>query len=281
MTLVARPGADAPQETLKRRAPGRDRSQERSCRVTSRRSPSSAPAWPAPRPPKRSRAGFEQRVVLKSAEPERPYRQRPLSGLPRRESERDGCAVRARRLCREDIELRVGATVRYWIRSGRSSSRGGERIAYDRLRTLLAMEAPSRGGSPSRRCGPRRRPLPPDAAQNGDAIRAPGRAGGRLVVVGAGWIGAGSPPRPASGLEVVHRPRRCRSSACSAAGGRSAAITATRRRPAPSRIEAIEGCGRAGGSARRRRYRGLDRRRHGVVPRRSSPRPRARVEGIS
>jgi 3-phenylpropionate/trans-cinnamate dioxygenase ferredoxin reductase subunit len=133
--------------------------------------------------------GFDGRLVLLGAEPERPYERPPLSkDYLRGEAERAAAYVHEEGYYAEhDIELRVGERV-----TGLDAGRGelaledGERLAYDRL--LL-----STGAEP-------RRLSVPGAELDGvhllrtfadsDAIHARLDAGGRLVVIGAGWIGS-------------------------------------------------------------------------------------------
>ena len=133
--------------------------------------------------------GFDGRLVLLGAEPERPYERPPLSkDYLRGEAERAAAYVHEEGYYAEhDIELRVGVRV-----TGLDAGRGelaledGERLAYDRL--LL-----STGAEP-------RRLSIPGAELDGvhllrtfadsDAIHARLDAGGRLVVIGAGWIGS-------------------------------------------------------------------------------------------
>src|SRR3954447_20064317 len=133
--------------------------------------------------------GFDGRVVLVGAETERPYERPPLSkDYLQGKSERAKAYVHeASYYADNDIELRTGATV-VSLDPGRREIAldSGERLAFDRL--LLATGAE-----------PRRLDIP-GADLDGvhylrtlgdsDAIRARFDAGGHLVVVGAGWIGA-------------------------------------------------------------------------------------------
>jgi 3-phenylpropionate/trans-cinnamate dioxygenase ferredoxin reductase component len=133
--------------------------------------------------------GFDGRLVLLGAEPERPYERPPLSkDYLRGEAERASAYVHEEGYYAEhDIELRVGEPVT-GLDPGRSELAldGGERLAYDRL--LLTTGAEPRGLSI------------PGAELEGvlrlrtfadsDAIRARFDSGGRLVVIGAGWIGS-------------------------------------------------------------------------------------------
>jgi 3-phenylpropionate/trans-cinnamate dioxygenase ferredoxin reductase subunit len=127
--------------------------------------------------------GFEGRVLLVGAEAERPYERPPLSKQYLR-GERD---VRPyvhdeAFYAENDIELRTGTEVTA-IDPGASTVTlaGGEAIGFDKL--LIATGAQ-----------PRRLDLPGvvtlRSVEDSDAIRARIEAGGRLVVIGAGWIGA-------------------------------------------------------------------------------------------
>src|SRR4051812_37339743 len=133
--------------------------------------------------------GFEGSIVLVSAEPELPYERPPLSkDYLRGESPREKARVHPDGFYEENsIELRTGVTVdRIDAAAASLDLAGGERLGYDRL--LLAPGA-----------GPRR--LPVAGAEldgvhylrdlgDSDAIAARLRAGGRAVVIGAGWIGS-------------------------------------------------------------------------------------------
>jgi 3-phenylpropionate/trans-cinnamate dioxygenase ferredoxin reductase subunit len=133
--------------------------------------------------------GFDGRLVLVGAEPERPYERPPLSkDYLRGESERSGVYLQedAGWYEEHDVELRVSSSVESLdVRERAVVLAGGERIEYDAL--LLATGAE-----------PRRPPLPGvelervhvlRTLQDSDALRAVLDDGGRLVVVGAGWIG--------------------------------------------------------------------------------------------
>jgi 3-phenylpropionate/trans-cinnamate dioxygenase ferredoxin reductase subunit len=132
--------------------------------------------------------GHEGPVTLVGAEPEAPYERPPLSkDYLRGESEREKARVHPDGFYREhDIELRLGAEVTALDPAARTVTLdGGERLPWDRL--LLALGAE-----------PRRLPLPGAdldgvltlrTLADSDALRARIDAGGRLVVIGAGWIG--------------------------------------------------------------------------------------------
>jgi 3-phenylpropionate/trans-cinnamate dioxygenase ferredoxin reductase subunit len=133
--------------------------------------------------------GFDGRVVLIGAEPDRPYERPPLSkGLLRGDDDRERVYVHPEEFYAErDIEMRTGTTVSA-IDTAASEIliAGGERLRFDRL--LLAT-----GAEP-------RRLSVPGAELDGvlylrnlrdvDAIRRQPSAGGNAVVVGAGWIGS-------------------------------------------------------------------------------------------
>jgi 3-phenylpropionate/trans-cinnamate dioxygenase ferredoxin reductase component len=132
--------------------------------------------------------GYDGRVVLLGAEPERPYERPPLSKeYLRGEADREQSFVHEAGFYAEHgIELRVGETVVRLDPARRElTMRGDERLRYDRL--LLTT------GS-----APRRLSIPGSDLEgihqlrtlgDSDALRARLDAGGRLVIVGAGWIG--------------------------------------------------------------------------------------------
>jgi 3-phenylpropionate/trans-cinnamate dioxygenase ferredoxin reductase subunit len=133
--------------------------------------------------------GFDGRVILIGAEPERPYERPPLTKeYLRGESEREKAYVHPRDFyAQQEIELVTGVTVTA-IEPGESrvTLDDGRALRYDRL--LLATGA-----------APRRIPVP-GAGLDGvyylrtladcDLLRARLHAGGRVVVIGAGWIGS-------------------------------------------------------------------------------------------
>jgi 3-phenylpropionate/trans-cinnamate dioxygenase ferredoxin reductase subunit len=133
--------------------------------------------------------GFEGRVVLIGSEPDRPYERPPLSKeYLRGEAGREKVYVHDEGFYAEhEIELRTGTTVEQ-IEPGHRELvlAGGERVAYDRL--LLTTGA-----------APRRLAIPGAELEgihelrtvaDSDRLRERLDRGGRLVVVGAGWIGS-------------------------------------------------------------------------------------------
>jgi 3-phenylpropionate/trans-cinnamate dioxygenase ferredoxin reductase subunit len=132
--------------------------------------------------------GFDGKIVLLGAESERPYERPPLSkDYLRGESERDAAFVHEAGYYEEhDIELRLGTRVVSLDASKNEVSiESGESLAYDAL--LLATGAE-----------PRRLPIPGADLDGVHLLRTMGDSetlrgviggGGRLVVVGAGWIG--------------------------------------------------------------------------------------------
>jgi 3-phenylpropionate/trans-cinnamate dioxygenase ferredoxin reductase subunit len=133
--------------------------------------------------------GFDGRIVLVGAETERPYERPPLSkDYLRGESGRDELYVHEPLFYAEhEIELRLGETaVALDARDHDVTLSGDERLAFDRL--LLATGAE-----------PRRLNVPGAdldgvhelrSVASSDAIRARLDRGGKVVVVGAGWIGS-------------------------------------------------------------------------------------------
>jgi len=133
--------------------------------------------------------GFDGRIVLVGAETERPYERPPLSkDYLRGESGRDELYVHEQVFYAEhEIELRLGETaVALDAREHALTLSGDERLAFDRL--LLATGAE-----------PRRLNVPGGdldgvhelrSVASSDAIRARLDRGGKVVVVGAGWIGS-------------------------------------------------------------------------------------------
>jgi len=133
--------------------------------------------------------GFDGRIVLLGGEGERPYERPPLSkDYLRGDSERNGIYLQEDPswYSEHEVELRTGTVVASLDVDGRAVVLdGGERVGYDAL--LLATGAE-----------PKRLPLPGAdlpgvhflrTVEDSDALRAVLDAGGRLVVIGAGWIG--------------------------------------------------------------------------------------------
>jgi 3-phenylpropionate/trans-cinnamate dioxygenase ferredoxin reductase component len=133
--------------------------------------------------------GSDGPIVLVGAEHERPYERPPLSkDYLRGEVGREKVYVHDEGFYGEhDIELRLGRSAVALDTSSRELELdGGERLRYDRL--LLATGAE-----------PRRLSIPGAelegvlylrSVQDSDALRERLERGGRVVVVGAGWIGA-------------------------------------------------------------------------------------------
>jgi 3-phenylpropionate/trans-cinnamate dioxygenase ferredoxin reductase component len=133
--------------------------------------------------------GFDGRIVLLGAEPERPYERPPLSkDYVRGEAERNSVYLQedAGWYDAHDVELRMSTGVESLDVGGHAVVLGGgERLDYDAL--LLATGAE-----------PRRPPIPGAdldgvhvlrTLADSEVLRALMERGGRLVVVGAGWIG--------------------------------------------------------------------------------------------
>lgn len=147
--------------------------------------------------------GFEGRVVLVGSEPELPYERPPLSkDYLRGEVARESALVHPADFYEShDIELRLGRTVAELdLHASEAVLDGGERVRFDRL--LLAT-------------GSRPRPISVAGAQldgvrylrtlaDADALTTAFRDAQRVVVVGAGWIGAEVAASARSlGLEVA------------------------------------------------------------------------------
>lgn len=132
--------------------------------------------------------GFEGPVVLIGAEPEAPYERPPLSkDYLRGELPREDTRVHPAGFYDDhEIELRRGPAVAIDTAARTVELGDGERIAYERL--LLATGAePRRLGVPGAKLSGVHylRTL-----ADSDALAARLQAGGRAVVIGAGWIGA-------------------------------------------------------------------------------------------
>jgi 3-phenylpropionate/trans-cinnamate dioxygenase ferredoxin reductase subunit len=133
--------------------------------------------------------GFDGRIVLIGEEAEQPYERPPLSkDYLRGESPREKAHVHANDFyAANEIELRTGTSVDWLEPDNRAVVLAdGERLGYDRL--LLATGAE-----------PRRLQISGTdldgihylrELRDADAIGARLERGGRVVVVGAGWIGA-------------------------------------------------------------------------------------------
>jgi 3-phenylpropionate/trans-cinnamate dioxygenase ferredoxin reductase component len=133
--------------------------------------------------------GFDGRVVLVAAEPERPYERPPLTkDYLRGESEREKAYVHEAGFYDEhEIELMTGVAVTAIEPvDSRVALAGGGEIGYDKLLVATGAE-------------PRRLPVP-GADLDGvyrlrtfadcDALRERLDSGGRVAVVGSGWIGS-------------------------------------------------------------------------------------------
>ncbi|HLM31453.1 MAG TPA: FAD/NAD(P)-binding oxidoreductase [Solirubrobacterales bacterium] len=133
--------------------------------------------------------GFDGEIVLIGAEPELPYERPPLSkDYLRGESPRDDARVHPESFYREQrVDLRLGTTVESIDPGAHEVElRGGERLAFDRL--LLAT------GAEPRRLKIRGSDL--DGVhylrdlRDADELATRLDTGGRLAVIGGGWIGA-------------------------------------------------------------------------------------------
>lgn len=147
--------------------------------------------------------GFDGRIVLVGEESERPYERPPLSkDYLRGEAERSKVYVHDEGFyAANDIELRTSCHVETIdVRSHEIVLPAGERLSYDRL--LLSVGAE-----------PRRLSLPGAdlpgvlylrTLSDSDELRARLEAGGHVVVIGAGWIGAeAAASARQKGLEVT------------------------------------------------------------------------------
>jgi 3-phenylpropionate/trans-cinnamate dioxygenase ferredoxin reductase subunit len=132
--------------------------------------------------------GFDGRVILLGAESERPYERPPLSKEYLRRETTDKPYVHDEAFYADnDIDLRTSTEVES-IDPGASevALAGGERVHYDRLLLTTGAE-------------PRRLSVPGSdldgilylrSVADSDAIAERIAAGGKLVTIGAGWIGA-------------------------------------------------------------------------------------------
>ena len=147
--------------------------------------------------------GFDGRVVLIGDEPERPYERPPLSkDYLRGESERSKVYVHDEGFyATNDIQLRTSCSVEAIdLTSSEVVLAAGERVSYDRL--LLSV------GAEPRRLSVPGADLPGvlylRTVQDSDELRGRLEAGGRVVVIGAGWIGAeAAASARQKGLEVT------------------------------------------------------------------------------
>src|SRR5215211_717043 len=133
--------------------------------------------------------GFDERVVLIGAEDERPYERPPLSkDYLRGEVDRETVYVHPEGFYAEhDIELRLGRTAVSLNTAARELALDdGERLRYDQLLLTIGAE-------------PRRLSIPGGdlddvlylrSVADCDALREQLDRGGRVMVIGAGWIGA-------------------------------------------------------------------------------------------
>jgi 3-phenylpropionate/trans-cinnamate dioxygenase ferredoxin reductase subunit len=133
--------------------------------------------------------GFDEHVILIGAEEERPYERPPLSkDYLRGEVDRETVYVHPEGFYAEhDIELRLGRTAVSLNTAARELALDdGERLRYDRLLLTIGAE-------------PRRLSIPGGelddvlylrSVADCDALRERLDRGGRVVVIGAGWIGA-------------------------------------------------------------------------------------------
>jgi 3-phenylpropionate/trans-cinnamate dioxygenase ferredoxin reductase subunit len=129
--------------------------------------------------------GFEGRVVLIGAEPDRPYERPPLSkDYLRGEAEREAAYVHPASFYGErDVELRTETVVDAIDLGARELAlAGGERLGFDGL--LLAT-----GAEPRRLPGAEGVHYLRDF-RDSDALRGLLDQGGRMAVIGGGWIGS-------------------------------------------------------------------------------------------
>jgi 3-phenylpropionate/trans-cinnamate dioxygenase ferredoxin reductase subunit len=130
--------------------------------------------------------GFDGQIVLLGAEPDRPYERPALSkGYLQGKKERDTVFVHPESWYAEhQVDLRLGTVVAELDRGAHQvRTATGETIRYDKL--LIATGA-----------SPQHLPVPGGESahylrtlSDAERLRAAVRGGGRVVVVGAGWIG--------------------------------------------------------------------------------------------
>ena len=133
--------------------------------------------------------GFDGPIVLIGAEPDLPYERPPLSKeYLRGEAPREKAYVHPESFYADNsIDLRTGTSVdRIDVKAFEVVLAGGERVAYGRLLLTTGAE-PRRLNVPGSELGGIHYLR---AMADADALAARLKAGGRLVVVGGGWIGA-------------------------------------------------------------------------------------------
>ncbi len=147
-------------------------------------------------------AGYDGQLVLVGDEPHLPYERPPLSkGYLMGTQELEKAFVHdAGWFADHDVELRLGHRAVALDVDGHSVSVGGEEVSYDRL--LLATGAESRRLPMADHSGAD--PVHLRNVEDSDRLKALLRAGARIGVLGAGWIGleVASAAR-AAGCEVV------------------------------------------------------------------------------
>jgi 3-phenylpropionate/trans-cinnamate dioxygenase ferredoxin reductase component len=150
--------------------------------------------------------GFEGRIVLIGAEPHRPYERPPLSkDFLRGEAEREKVYVHQTNFYDENqIELRLGQTA-VSLDAGRRQLAldNGERLGFDRL-LLTTGAKPRRLGIPG---GELEGIHYLRSLDDADTLRKRLDDGGRLLVIGAGWIGcevAASARQKGLEVTVIH-----------------------------------------------------------------------------
>jgi 3-phenylpropionate/trans-cinnamate dioxygenase ferredoxin reductase subunit len=150
--------------------------------------------------------GFEGRIVLIGAEPHRPYERPPLSkDFLRGEAEREKVYVHETNFYDENqIELRLGQTA-VSLDAGRRQLAldNGERLGFDRL-LLTTGAKPRRLGIPG---GELEGIHYLRSLDDADTLRKRLDDGGRLLVIGAGWIGcevAASARQKGLEVTVIH-----------------------------------------------------------------------------
>src|SRR5215470_6440353 len=132
--------------------------------------------------------GFGGRVILLGSEAERPYERPPLSkGYLLGKEDRSVIYVHGEGWYAEhDVDLRLGVTVTSVDPAGRTvTTADGDSVSYDRL--LLAT-----GSSPRRLSVPgadREGVLYLRTVGDSERLAAAFKGGGRVAIVGAGWIG--------------------------------------------------------------------------------------------